>query len=159
MINEAAFQGELEKVLNNIDKSNKVILDKFDAAIKNGKLDFADAEKLFVLRVAKELEQRIKEYSESDITYEELKGHWDRAIFFRAEEWDEFKNYEKFVKDTAGHEGLSTCIRQSFKKYNLPVGVCVTSTFSYAVELKYILNKESWYPGIGSAEFFHGKNK
>ena len=157
VIDEREFNKELGRCLESIEENHKVITAKFNEAMKSGKLDFEDAEKLFVFRVVKKLEAEINIYAHKDIDYDSIKGSWYKQLYFYVQDWDEFKAYEKFIDDDAFHENLKACMRHSFKKYNVPVGVHAETNVTFKMEITYNLSKGSWYPGIGSAEFLTGE--
>ena len=157
LIDEREFNKELGGILKSIDQTNKSINDKYKEIIEKGKLDFADAEKMLVLRVAKKLEEEINEYAKKDINYNTIKGAWHEAIFFHIENWDEFKNYRKFIESDAFYRNLNDCLRQSFKKYNIPIMVSADCNCGFSVECHYTINKKGWDPRVGSAEFFNGE--
>ena len=157
IIDEREFKKELGRCLERIEQNHEVIIAKFNEAMKSGKLGFEDAEKLFVLRVVKKLEAEIDIYAHKNIDYDSIKGSWNKEVYFYVEDWDEFKAYKKFINDDGFHENLKACMRHSFQKYGVPVGVHAENNVTFNVEISYSLNKKSWYPGIGSSEFLIGE--
>ena len=145
IIDESAFKESMKNLIAEINQNNSDINDKVNEAIKNFKLEFNDVEKLLVARCLKTLNEKLKEYKEKEMTYDELQC-WGREISFDVSEWPEYKAYRKFFKriyvDT---EALNKSLSNSFRKYGLSHGGIHRSE-SFGERFSYQMF--NLYPGI-----------
>ena len=161
IINEKEFKKVIGDRLKSIDKSTKDLNGIFDDVIKNAKMDFEDAEKLLVAKIADNLDDKLKKYKDIDWKYENLKGSYGKTVGFRFEEWPEFKKYCEFVECKYPYDVINEHLRHSFKKYgltNFTVGVDNHAHLGIEANFNYSITK-SWYPGIGGKDFFMKEEK